>query len=172
MIETRVQLQLVTREQETPLTNLLELYLHDMSEFVPIRISDQGRFGYAWLPMYWAEPDQRFAYLIHSDEGLSGFVLVGPDSSGVNPDALEVSEFFVLRRLRRSGVGRAAAHALWRERPGPWVVRVSDGNPVGRVFWARVVSEFVGMRFTERTVPGRHYPWRVFDFDSTLGVGP
>ena len=67
-----VTLQLATRAHETPLANLLELYLHDMSETFPIRISDEGRFGYAWLPTYWAEPERRFAYFIRKSGGLAG----------------------------------------------------------------------------------------------------
>ncbi|MET0386300.1 MAG: hypothetical protein ABW321_10100 [Polyangiales bacterium] len=163
-----VTLQLATREDETPLANLLELYLHDMSETFPIRISEQGRFGYAWLPTYWAEPERRFPYLIHSEHGLSGFVLatIGSPASE-NPDALDVAEFFVLRRLRRSGVGQAAIRQLWDERPGHWVVRVSEGNQGGRAFWAKAVADYSAGVFTERSTPGRHFPWRVYELDST-----
>jgi predicted acetyltransferase len=161
-----VTLQLATREQETPLANLLELYLHDMSETFPIRISEQGRFGYAWLPTYWAEPEIRSAYLIHSESGLSGFVLTTLGSpASQHPAAIDVAEFFVLRRFRRTGVGRAAMHQLWDQRPGHWVVRVSEGNSGGRAFWGRVVREY-GEGVSERSIPGRHYPWRVYELDT------
>jgi len=167
MNQPQVTLQLVTREQEAPLANLLELYLHDMSETFPIRISDEGRFGYAWLPTYWAEPERRFPYVIRSSEGLSGFVLVTTGSSeSEDPEAMEVAEFFVLRRLRRSGIGRAAVHQLWDQRPGHWVVRVSEGNPTGRAFWQSVVRDYSDGKFSQRRTPGRHFPWCVFDFYS------
>ena len=103
-----VTLQLATREQETPLANLLELYLHDMSETFPIRISEQGRFGYAWLPTYWAEPENRSAYLIHSESGLSGFVLTTLGSpASQHPAAIDVAEFFVLPEARALDRSRA-----------------------------------------------------------------
>jgi predicted acetyltransferase len=162
-----ITLQLATRAQETPLVNLLELYLHDMSAAFPIRISEEGRFGYAWLPMYWAEPDRRFPYLIWSKEGLMGFVLATIGSTvSDDPNALEVAEFFVLRRFRRSRVGSTAIRMLWDLRPGHWVVRVSEGNPGGVSFWPHVVRDYTGGDFIERRVPGRHYPWHVFELHS------
>ena len=36
---------------------------------------------------------------------------------------LDVAEFFVLRRYRRSGVGRSAAFLIWKHFPGTWTVR-------------------------------------------------
>jgi predicted acetyltransferase len=162
-----IRLQLATRAEETPLANLLELYLHDMSEAFPIRISEQGRFGYAWLPTYWAEPDLRFPYLIWSDQGLMGFVLttIGSPVSD-DPQALDVAEFFVLRRFRRSRVGSTAIKMLWDQRPGHWVVRVSEGNAGGGGFWPMVVREYTDGDFIERQVPGRHYPWRIYELHS------
>jgi predicted acetyltransferase len=159
-----VTLQLITREREAVLVNLLELYLHDMSETFPIRISETGRFGYAWLPTYWAEPDRRLAYLISSRGELAGFVLVthgAPSGFDVETD-WDVAEFFVLRAQRRHGVGQAAIRRLWDERPGRWLVRVSEGNLPGLAFWPKVVRAYAGDAFSEQRVPGRHYPWRVF----------
>jgi predicted acetyltransferase len=159
-----VTLEVATRDLEVPLANLLELYLHDMSETFPIRISEQGNFGYAWLPTYWAEPDRRFAFFIRSRGDLAGFVLVTIGSpASEDPEALDIAEFFVLRGYRRSGVGRKAVHLLWDQHPGHWVVRVSEGNPGGLAFWPKVVREYRGGQFNEKKLAGRHYPWRVFD---------
>ncbi|MEY4578845.1 MAG: hypothetical protein RL701_3548, partial [Pseudomonadota bacterium] len=157
MNKPQVTLQLVTRERESPLANLLELYVHDMSEWFPIQISEEGRFGYAWLPTYWSDPEKRFPYLIYSEEGLSGFVLVTIGSEGhADPNIIDVAEFFVLRRLRRSGVGRAAIQQLWDQRPGRWLVRVSEGNPAGQAFWSKVIRDYTADNFTEQRTPGRH----------------
>lgn len=167
MNKPKVTLQLVTRAHETTLANLLELYVHDMSETFPARISEEGRFGYAWLPTYWAEPELRFPYLIRNEDGLAGFVLVTVGSpASENPEALDVAEFFVLRRLRRTGVGRDAIMQLWDERPGHWVVRVSEGNPGGLAFWSSVVREYAADHFTEQQLPGRNFPWRVYALSS------
>jgi len=161
---TQISLQLATRTEESTLANLLELYMHDMSEVFPLRISDEGRFGYAWLPTYWAEPDVRFAYLIRSENaGLLGFILTTIGSPACDdPNALDVAEFFVLRRFRRSKVGTTAIHMLWDQKPGLWTVRVAEGNPGGISFWPKVVSTY-GTKFQEKRVPGRHYFWKVYE---------
>lgn len=168
MEPTQISLQLATRAQESTLANLLELYMHDMSEVFPLRISDEGKFGYAWLPTYWAEPDRRFPYLIRSESaGLLGFVLTTVGSPGSDdPNCLDVAEFFVLRRFRRSKVGTTAIQMLWDQRPGHWVVRVSEGNPEGSGFWPNVVAAYSGGKFTEKRTAGRHFFWRVYELDS------
>jgi predicted acetyltransferase len=127
----------------TLLENLLELYLHDLSEAFPaIEIDANGRVGYDKLALYWSEPERRFPFLIRADGRVAGFVLVTRGSpASDDPDVLDVAEFFVLRRYRRSGVGRrcpssgscsAPPHAQVprldaRDDKGP-----AEGPPAGR----------------------------------------
>ena len=42
-------------EHEPVLANLLEFYAHDFSEFIDLKIGEDGRFGYEHLPLYWKE---------------------------------------------------------------------------------------------------------------------
>ena len=51
----RVEVIEATRQQEQVLANLLELYVHDFSEFLDLEIGEDGRFGYPSLPLYWSE---------------------------------------------------------------------------------------------------------------------
>jgi predicted acetyltransferase len=159
-------------ERATPdaaplLANLLQLYIHDLSEIFPIEPGPDGRFGYDRLALYWSEPATRHAYLIRRGASIAGFALVTRGSPGSDdPDALDVAEFFVLRRHRRSGIGREAAVALWDELPGRWVVRVSEANRAGLPFWGEVIRDYSGGDFEESTRPGDPNPWRVFTFES------
>jgi predicted acetyltransferase len=152
----------------TLLSNLLELYIHDLSAMFPnIALGSDGRFGYPRLPLYWSEPERRFAFILRAADGVVGFALVTRGSPALpDPELLDVAEFFVLRRHRRSGVGRAAAFALWRHLPGKWTVRASQGNPDAVVFWRRVVGEFSGGGALELELAGAPHPWCVFSFDS------
>jgi hypothetical protein len=65
-----VATSLVTLDSATPadaalLSNLLELYTHDLSAAFPsVELGPDGRFGYGKLPLYWTEPDRRFPFLI------------------------------------------------------------------------------------------------------------
>ena len=162
-----VTLDRATSSDATLLSNLLELYVHDLSEVFPVELGADGRFGYDKLGLYWSEPERRFPFLIRCDTRVAGFALVMRGSpASEDPDVFDVAEFFVLRRYRRSGVGRRAAFLLWDRLPGRWFVRVSEGNRGGLPFWKGVIAEYTKGVATELTRAGAPHAWRVFSFDS------
>jgi predicted acetyltransferase len=164
-------LEPVARREAGVLANLVELYLHDMSEAFPLELGADGRFGYERLPAYFAEPERRFPFWIRSGAALAGFALAMRGSPATDdPTHLDVAEFFVLRRYRRAGVGRLAAFALFDRLRGHWVVRVSAGNPRGSAFWPTVVAEYTGGAFASRERAGDPHPQRVFELESRPGA--
>jgi hypothetical protein len=52
--------------------------------------------------------------------------------------------FFVVRALRRTGVGLEAARQLLALLPGEWGIAFQDENPGARPFWERVAREVAG----------------------------
>lgn len=153
-----VSLRIAEAHELPLLANLLELYQHDLSEYFPVDPGPDGRFGYEKLPLYWSEPEWRFPLLIVRSGRVIGFVLVTRGSpASDDPDVYDVAEFFVLRRYRRSGVGRDAARLLWDRYPGRWIVRVAANNARALAFWRRVIGE------PRREVTAGQ--WQVFSFD-------
>ncbi len=152
---------------EPVLANLLELYSHDMSEAVDVRLRPDGRFGYPELPLYWRE-DGRIPFLVRVDGHLAGFALVSKGSrvSG-DPEVWDTTEFFIARRYRRRGIGVAVACEIWRRLPGDWEVRVLESNRPAPAFWATAVGAFTGAG-DERGIPHERHgkPWRIFAFAS------
>jgi hypothetical protein len=70
-----VVLDVATSRDAALLSNLLELYLHDLSEAFPsLELGADGRFGYDKLPLYWSEPERRFSFLIRYGARVVGFV--------------------------------------------------------------------------------------------------
>jgi len=158
-----VELDAATPADAALLANLLELYVHDMSEVFAVELGADGRFGYPKLSLYWSAPERHFALLIRYAGRTVGFTLVTRGSPVTDdPNALDVAEFFVLRRYRRSGVGRRAALALWQRFPGTWTVRVLERNRGAQLFWSRVVAEFTRGDVREFTRDGK----LVFAFES------
>jgi predicted acetyltransferase len=150
------------------LSNLLELYVHDLSATFGLDVGADGRFGYPKLPLYWSEPERRLPFLIHCGDKLAGFALITRGSPvSDNPNDLDIAEFFVLRRYRRANVGKQAAFLLWNYLPGHWFVRVSEGNPIGCDFWTAAITEYTGGESLQSARPGNPHAWRVFSFDST-----
>jgi predicted acetyltransferase len=150
------------------LANLLELYLHDLSEAFPIlELGTDGRFGYPKLPLYWSEPERRFPFLIRYGTRVAGFVLATRGSpASDDPEVFDVAEFFVLRRYRRLGVGRRATFLVWDRLPGRWIVRVSEANTGALPFWGGVIAEYTRGAATEVVRPDSPNAWRVFSFVS------
>jgi len=159
-----VEVRPAEAEEEPVLANLLELYTHDFSEIVDLQLKPDGRFGYPRLALYWRE-EGRFPFLVRVDGNLAGFALVskGSEISG-DPGVWDMAEFFVARGWRKRGIGAAVAHEIWRRFPGPWEVRVLEGNHAARAFWASAVDAFT--RGSAETyihgTPERR--WQVFSF--------
>jgi predicted acetyltransferase len=163
-----VSIELASEAERPLLANLLELYIHDLSEvFASVQLGSDGRFGYPRLASYWSEPSARFPFLIRKRGKVVGFVLAQRGSPmSDDPEVFDVAEFFVLRGERRSGVGARAAALLWDRLPGPWIVRVSEANQSGLPFWTRVVQSYAGNAATQTRRHGEPHGWCVFAFDA------
>lgn len=165
-----VRLRVATSADATVLMNLLELYIHELSDVFPgLHVGPDGRFGYPKLPSFF-ELDGRFPFLIERDGRLAGFALVtrGSPVSG-DADVFDIAEFFVLRAERAAGVGRRAAELLWHRFAGPWTVRVAEANRGAVAFWSSVVLSFADGASVEVRRAGDHHGmgWRIFTFRST-----
>ena len=160
------------RSDESTLENLLHLYVHDFSEFLGIKPSEEGWFSYPALPLYWSEAG-RAAYLVRSEGSLVGFALVSQGSmvSG-DPVVFDLAEFFVVRGVRRRGIGQAAAHELFRSHPGRWEVRVAEFNVAARHFWRDSIEKYAeGSFHFEPWTRKDGSRWNVFSFASSGAAG-
>ena len=162
-----ITLEVATDSSAALLGNLLQLYIHDLSEIFPLELGADGRYAYDRLPLHWSEPETHFAFLIRARARVAGFALVTRGSpASDDPDALDLTEFFVLRSYRRSGVGRVAAPLVWDRLPGQWVVRVAEANRAGVPFWESTVREYTGGAFSAKPFQGKNGLFRAFSFGS------
>ena len=151
------------------LSNLLELYIHDLSAMFDVQPRPDGRFGYPHLESYLSGSSDRFAFLIRCEQLIAGFALVTRGSPVVeDPDALDVADYFVLRRFRGCGVGRAAAGLLFDRLPGTWTVRAADVNPDAVAFWRRVVATYTSNTASESERRDGSKNWVVFSFNNAI----
>lgn len=133
-----VDLLAVGAEDKPVIARLLQLYLHDFSEFEPRELSAHGTFDYPWLDSYFTSPD-REAHLITVDGRPAGFALARRDVPGYE-DAWNVSEFFVVRGHRGRGTAAQAARLLFQRHPGPWTLSYLPANPAASRFWPDLVG--------------------------------
>ena len=121
------------RSEREVVSRLLELNAYEFSRVDGRSIGADGCYGYRYTDAYWSEPT-RVPYLIRADGELAGLALV----SGVGA-VLHVSEFLVLPKFRRAGVGTEAARQVFAAHPGPWQVRQIAGHEQATQFWQRAI---------------------------------
>lgn len=154
-----------TREQHI-VENLMQLYLHDFSEFEDLEIQEDGQYVYDFLEQYWQNPN-RYPFLFRHDNKIAGFALIRYDVDFRSmSDQMEMIEFFVLRSVRRQGVGRAAATRLWDLFPGRWSLRVLTANTGALAFWRTIIADYTGGKFNEHKEEGMVSRSVAFTFDS------
>ncbi len=123
-------------DQKPVIANLIQLYLHDMTAFMPFPVGADGRYAYDFLDRFW-----RFPYLIMSGEEIAGFALVIDDCplTGRAP-CWFMAEFFVLKAYRNSGTGRAAVEQALKAHPGQWHIATPHANEAAKQFWGRALA--------------------------------
>ncbi|WP_293385399.1 GNAT family N-acetyltransferase [Phenylobacterium sp. SCN 70-31] len=141
----KVELEAAGPEKRMALRALFQLYTHDFSEFWAGddkgELDEDGRFpDYPYLDSYWTDP-RRIPFLIRVDGRLAGLLLVNDHSHSGLPVDFAVAEFFVVRKHRREGVGRAAARAALSGRPGLWELAVARKNVGALAFWRGIAAE-------------------------------
>jgi len=151
-MSTSIALERVAPDTRIVLERLWQLYRHDLSEFRSSMVPEaDGTYPLRHLPDYLDHAD-RAAYLMLVDERPVGFALV----AGLETGPRSISEFFVVRALRRQGVGYDAAVELLRVHPGAWEVAFQEENPAAARFWRRIIAEVADTSYEERhPVPGK-----------------
>jgi predicted acetyltransferase len=144
----------------------MELYQYDFSEFDGQDLDEHGCFGYGDLDYFWFEPTHA-VFLVRVDEKLAGFVLIDNEVV-VTGNERSVSEFFIMRKYRRQGVGKHVAIEVFRRLPAKWEVRVTEQNSPAQVFWRRVIAEYTQDKFQEEWLDNDEWHGAVFYFDNLV----
>lgn len=140
-----IRLEVVTKENEALLYNLMQKYLYEMSITHEKEMDENGNYPYKYLSFYFTEPE-RVAYFIYEDERRIGFALVNPYSFTEEKMDSCLAEFTIFPAFRKRGYAEEAFEALRKARPGSWQLKYSSDNPAGSAFW-RKIGEKYGGRF-------------------------
>jgi predicted acetyltransferase len=138
-----VDLEVASPEHQSVLENLFQLYTHDFSEHwagTPRgELDEQGRFPPYPLEPYWQD-ETRVPLLLRREGHLVGLALLDRSSHAGRTVDRNIAEFFIARKHRRGGVGRAAVHAIFERYPGLWETSVARKNVAALAFWRRVIA--------------------------------
>jgi predicted acetyltransferase len=142
-----------TPSERPVLRRLMELYCYDFSQFTGADVNVHGEYEYRWVDHYFTDPD-RLPFLITADGHWAGFALVRTG------DVIDMAEFFVMRKYRRTGVGSFAAVQLFARFRGVWTVRQIHSNTGATTFWRGVIPYAFEETSTEKELT-QHFDSRV-----------
>lgn len=142
-MEHMVKAQVITKDKERVLFNLLQKYLYEMTAYYDDPMDEDGNFSYKYLPYYFTDKDRQ-AYFLYDDETMIGFALINTHSFTGEPIDNCIAEFTIFPAYRHHGKGMEAIEALRAVRKGTWQLKYSTVNKQGASFWQRVKKKYDG----------------------------
>jgi predicted acetyltransferase len=144
MSDSGLEIVAATRDDIPVLRNLFQFYVYDFSELWAGEdrgdLEADGRFGDYDLAPFFETPGWR-GFLFWLAGAPVGFGLINDEAHSGMPLDHSMAEFFVVRKHRRSGLGRVAAERLFRGSPGLWEAAVSRKNLGALAFWRRAAAD-------------------------------
>ncbi|MFJ2479488.1 GNAT family N-acetyltransferase [Pseudomonas sp. NPDC087598] len=163
-----IELHPAQRDELQTLENLMQFYMYDFSQWLPLKLAEHGFYSIQPKDDYWRHPATR-PFLIRVDGELAGFVTVDNDTHIPGAEH-NIGYFFLARRFRGQGVAQFVVSALLSKIPGQWQIFHIDANLPAQRFWARLIPELSGGEFTsqQREVDG--YPCTFYALHAPFSV--
>ena len=139
--------------------NMMQFYMHDFSEWLPLPLENNGLFAVRPKAEYLARPGT-LPYLILAGEELAGFAVIDDEVHQRESD-YTLGYFFIARRFRGQGAGQAIVEELVRSFPGTWEIFHLKENLGAAQFWKKVVPRLSSGQFSCVEA-------RIDDYDCTL----
>jgi len=140
----------------TLIENLLQFYIYDFTEYTSASILENGLYNtMPDLDSYWNNADKNHPYLIKVNGEIAGFILTKELEETRKYNYL--AHFFILRKFRRSGIGRKAAEHVLKNSKGEWELYQLENNIPAQKFWDRIIEEISDGEVNIRIENGRRY---------------
>lgn len=123
------------------------MYRYDSSEFDGHILGHHGLYLYKYLDHQWTE-DYRRPFIIEVDGEIAGFALIILDvpkeftTLSTTDKTNVISDFFIMRKFRRKGIGKQVAFSLFKQFKGVWEVKQTSSNKLAYDFWIRVIRDY------------------------------
>lgn len=149
MQSTAFEVRRATARDRVPLSRMLELYQHDLSDTWDQELDLNGEYGYS-LDRYWDEPGCH-PFIALANGHFAGFALVD-GATKIASSGHWMDQFFVLRKHRREGHGTAIANHVFSALPGYWEVGQMPKNQSAQRFWRQIIAERTGNNYAEHSM--------------------
>jgi len=144
----KINLEQVTLKKKTKLESLMNLYLHDLSEFASdLKINEDGKFKYDGFELYFTSEDLKPFFITYHDE-MVGFVLLNTGKYVPSDIDYTIHEVFLLRGFRKKGIGTVAIKKLFELYKGKYNIVQLGNNKIAIDFWKNFYK-IEGLKYTE-----------------------
>jgi tagatose 1,6-diphosphate aldolase len=153
---TGIQLLPATDADYPVVQTLSSYYIYDFTEYLGWPCPASGRFGGCDEMFAEWQAGKNYPFLISVGGELAGFAAVALDTG---TREFYIQEFFIVRKFRRQGVGKAVAYRLFEPFAGPWRVEWLLANSPARQFWQPALQRYLGveaLRMDEHASPWGH----------------
>jgi len=140
-----IQLEKVDYVDKEILQNLLELYCYEWSQYDKLDVNQFGSYGYE-VRDYWIE-ENHYPFFIKVNGKFAGFVLIDNHFDVRRDYDFAISEFFVMYKYRKAGVGRYVAKIIFDMFHGNWELKRHPKNIAGVYFWNKIIDEYTNGKF-------------------------
>lgn len=148
MTSNTVRLIPVPAEKKHILENLLNLYLHELSQFVDdLHINADGRFEYEGMELYFQREELK-PFFVYSAERVTGFILLNTGRFAPQGIDYVIHEFFILKGYRGKGVARSAISKLLSQNSGRYRIDQLTSNIPAIRFWKNFYAH-QGIEYSE-----------------------
>lgn len=136
-----IELKQVNIKQKNILSNLLEKYNYEFSQYSNDNFDNNGLFGYSHLDSYFEEED-RFAYFIIVENNLAGFVLINKHKECDRDIDWSVAEFFVSFNYRNKGIATNIMNSVFNIHKGYFNIKYHPKNIASEKLWNKVAKKY------------------------------
>jgi len=157
-----IELHPAQRDELDCIENLMQFYLYELSEWLPLKFAPHGLFAIQSQLDYWRKPGTH-PLLIKVDAELAGFVTIDNDVHFADVQ-YNIGYFFISRRFRGQGLGKQAVTQLFNRHPGQWQVFHIDANQPACAFWAKVIPALTHGEFSRHPISASGYACTLYKF--------
>ena len=128
-------IEIIKKEEEYRLENLLQLYLHDLSLNFPLEFdSNTCKYNYESLDKYFNEKGN-YAYFIRKDDSIIGFALINSKDN-----VYILQELFILNNYKNQGYGENTVKIILNKHKGQWKIKVVPNSKKAFNFWKKTIE--------------------------------
>lgn len=132
--------------------NLMQFYIYEFSSYLEFDVDENtGLFAqYPEYDKYWNQDGEHIPYFIKSDRNIAGFAMVQVLNGRRNADYY-MTEFFIMKKYRKQGIGKESASQLFHKYRGRWLVSQISSNLPAQLFWRKTIGQYTQGNYEEES---------------------